>query len=342
VKPHAPNGYGALLLSAISQGIYVDALWERAFPVIRIDVSQATGIFKLLDRRFEIETLEWLPGGRRNTHYHVTLKGRAQSFVLRLFAEKDQDWCLCEKERALYRLLHGQVRLPEVYLLEPDSGILDHPFGIYEFLPGMPLDRWRLAAGSEEHAGLFRQIGECLALIHGHEYPRIGFLDGDLKMNHELPPFAEWYDLFLTARVREALDADLTAACLAYLEKNTALIREMDSHVALVHGDFRPANLLVQPGELSGVIDWEGAMAGHPIADVGQFLRYPEQVTPKNEAHFIESYNLRAKTPLTRDYAERGRLRDLINLLQMLGSAPPGGYQANDLIRLIALTAAKS
>jgi len=39
---------------------------------------------------------------------------------------------------------------------------------------------------------------------------------------------------------------------------------------ALLHGDFWPGNLLWQDGELAGVIDWEDAMLGDPLADLGK------------------------------------------------------------------------
>ncbi|MCY3831799.1 MAG: phosphotransferase [Chloroflexi bacterium] len=39
---------------------------------------------------------------------------------------------------------------------------------------------------------------------------------------------------------------------------------------ALLHGDFWPGNLLWRKGELAAIIDWEDAMIGDPLADLGK------------------------------------------------------------------------
>lgn len=51
----------------------------------------------------------------------------------------------------------------------------------------------------------------------------------------------------------------------------------------LVHGDFRPGNMLVQDGRISAVLDWELAHRGDPMEDLGWYL------APNYRAeHFIE------------------------------------------------------
>jgi aminoglycoside phosphotransferase (APT) family kinase protein len=46
--------------------------------------------------------------------------------------------------------------------------------------------------------------------------------------------------------------------------------------VSLVHSDLNPKNVLVDPDtlEVTGVLDWEFAHAGHPHADLGNLLRF--------------------------------------------------------------------
>lgn len=39
---------------------------------------------------------------------------------------------------------------------------------------------------------------------------------------------------------------------------------------ALLHGDFWPGNLLWREGDLAAIIDWEDAMIGDPLADLGK------------------------------------------------------------------------
>ena len=48
------------------------------------------------------------------------------------------------------------------------------------------------------------------------------------------------------------------------------------ARIALVHADFNPKNLLVDPatGGVTGVLDWEFAYAGAPLGDLGNLLRF--------------------------------------------------------------------
>jgi aminoglycoside phosphotransferase (APT) family kinase protein len=43
-----------------------------------------------------------------------------------------------------------------------------------------------------------------------------------------------------------------------------------------VHSDLNPKNVLVDPGtgELTAILDWEFAHAGHPWTDVGNLVRF--------------------------------------------------------------------
>ena len=45
---------------------------------------------------------------------------------------------------------------------------------------------------------------------------------------------------------------------------------------SLVHSDLNPKNVLVDPAtlEVTGVLDWEYAHAGHPATDLGNLLRF--------------------------------------------------------------------
>lgn len=52
---------------------------------------------------------------------------------------------------------------------------------------------------------------------------------------------------------------------------NTAAPFQTDD---IVHFDFTPANILVAAGEISGVIDWEGACRGDSVFDLASMLFY--------------------------------------------------------------------
>jgi aminoglycoside phosphotransferase (APT) family kinase protein len=58
--------------------------------------------------------------------------------------------------------------------------------------------------------------------------------------------------------------------------------------VALVHGDFSLANLIIGPdGEVRAILDWELSTLGDPVADLGTLLCYwpdrPEQAIAERD-----------------------------------------------------------
>ena len=75
---------------------------------------------------------------------------------------------------------------------------------------------------------------------------------------------------------------------------SAAEIAPFDRETRLVHGDFNQRNLIVK--EVAGrwivaaVLDWEFAVSGSPLMDVGNFLRYDVPGRSQAEPHFSSGY----------------------------------------------------
>ena len=151
---------------------------------------------------------------------------------------------------------HG-VPVPEVLRLLQAADGLGQGF-IMQRLPGETLGR-RIAAA--HRPALARHCGQALARIHA--LPLVG-----LPALRRTQPRAE------VAFLR-AWHAGMGAArpvfqlALRWLDENAPA----DAAPALVHGDFRNGNLMVdlqaEGGALVGVLDWELAHLGDPMADLG-------------------------------------------------------------------------
>jgi aminoglycoside phosphotransferase (APT) family kinase protein len=144
--------------------------------------------------------------------------------------------------------------------------------------------------------------------------------------------------MFLGEHAQRKLGDSLTRQVVDYVAAHHDSLQALDTTKTLVHGDFRPTNVMIKDGALQGIIDWEGAMAGHPLADIGQFLRYAEQVNAVQEQVFIRSYQACAAQPLLEPYRDIAKLRDLVNLLQMINIPATLPYKDKDLKRLICKT----
>src|SRR5690606_18041198 len=107
----------------------------------------------------------------------------------------------------------------------------------------------------------------------------------------------------------------------ALIRRHAAALSELDRAPSLVHGDFRAANVTVHEDRLAAVLDWEFAMAGPPLADLGQFLRDEDELPSACVAGLVEGYERGAGRPLPVDFRRLARLRDLLNLLQLLAGA---------------------
>jgi aminoglycoside phosphotransferase (APT) family kinase protein len=66
-----------------------------------------------------------------------------------------------------------------------------------------------------------------------------------------------------------------TAALLQTLQA-VVLAHQGEPHCAndIVHGDFQHSNILVQDGQISGVVDWDGFSAGDCSFDIATLLFY--------------------------------------------------------------------
>lgn len=88
--------------------------------------------------------------------------------------------------------------------------------------------------------------------------------------------------------------------------------------VAIVHGDYNLANLIVAPdGEVRAILDWELSTLGDPVADLGTMLCYwpdhPDQsILERDPVPLLEGFPSREE--LVTLYAEAAPERDLAGL----------------------------
>ena len=98
-------------------------------------------------------------------------------------------------------------------------------------------------------------------------------------------------------------------------------LAELDSQSCLVHGDLGKRNLLVRPEggrwSVAAVLDWEYAVSGSPLIDLGHFLRYERETRPCAEPHFSQGY-LHAGGMLPQDWRSLARVVDLTALCESL------------------------
>jgi aminoglycoside phosphotransferase (APT) family kinase protein len=129
-------------------------------------------------------------------------------------------------------------------------------------VPGLPMStsylRWRHSSRRRKVERDFTAVARWIADLQG----------GTAGVPAPLDMGA---DVAIRLRSRFAGDPHL-AGDLAVLAEIHAGLRRDTVPRTVVHGDFWFGNVLLQDGQVSGVVDWEaGAMSGEPVRDLARF-----------------------------------------------------------------------
>lgn len=279
-----------------------------------------------------------LSGGYSGETFLVT--GAGEQAVLRLYA---RDPGRAAVDRALLERLRGLLPVPRVLeaVTVPD-GAGRPPFLLVEALPGDRLDLVLPAADEPLRRRLGEAVAGVLVLLATERMPRAGaFTDAALDPE-PFPPGAGDQVAFLDAHLSAPFFAGLTGDERSALRAVAGHARDVAAgtgRIALVHADFNPKNLLVDPatGGVTGVLDWEYAYAGAPLADLGNLLRFESD--PVFGAAVAGGYAGRAPD-VPPAWLEVARALDLYSLIDLAarGSVNPVVDGARELLRATAAT----
>jgi aminoglycoside phosphotransferase (APT) family kinase protein len=192
------------------------------------------------------------------------------------------------------------------------------PFLLFERLPGAPLHEVLPDADHETAARLGTAVADVAALLAGIPFPVGGWLQGlDLRV----APFDGEFALSaMTERVLASpFGVTLPSAHRDNLRRVAVEAEDLigsGGRACLVHSDFNPKNLLVDPVRcrVTGLVDWEYAHAGSPLTDAGNLLRFPDH--PGFEAAFADRF-FDVAPALPGDALHVARALDLVSLLDL-------------------------
>ncbi|MGZ4446841.1 MAG: phosphotransferase family protein [Nocardioides sp.] len=207
--------------------------------------------------------------------------------VVRIYAEPGPRGAAAhEVDAALLRLVRGLLPVPEVLEVrhaDPATGL--PALLVTSFLPGERGDVLLPRLRGAERATFARSVAGLVADLGGMPLLTPGpFVDGDLRTGSfwgpgehvdGLPAYVD----ALVPRLGWWTPAELDG--LREVAVDAQALLDTVTRVCLVHGGLNPKNLLVDTATLqvTGLVDWEFAHAGHPFTDLGNLLRLDRDET---------------------------------------------------------------
>jgi aminoglycoside phosphotransferase (APT) family kinase protein len=179
-------------------------------------------------------------------------------------ARRERDWLIALED------------LPLTPTLLDYREVDDKAYILYKAIPGRSI-----VDQSDLTESTVSQMGKVLFLLHSQNSESFG-------------GFATWHELlidnvdrYLNHFAGEELVLAKLGAKVFY--QHLELIPNSDSPVP-VHFDFRPGNILLHKGIVTGLIDFESARGGHPSMDFTKVRHQLWENVPKSREWFLAGY----------------------------------------------------
>lgn len=221
---------------------------------------------------------ELIAGGRSNLTYVVTdgprrwvLRRPPLGHVLATAHDMGREF------RVLSALAGTAVPVPATVHLCSDTEPIGAPFYLMEYVRG-DVVRSRAAAealGAAGCAAVSAGLVDVLAALHAVDPESVGLGDFGRPDGYVARQVSRFWRQWESSRSRDVPGIDV-------LHDGLAASVPTPARAALLHGDYRLDNVRVDAtggtAVITGVLDWEMATLGDPLADLGLFVLYMRRV----------------------------------------------------------------
>jgi aminoglycoside phosphotransferase (APT) family kinase protein len=210
-------------------------------------------------------TVRQFQGGQSNPTYYLGTPGH--EYVLRRKPPGKllpSAHAVDREYRVITALGQTDVPVPRTHALCKDDGIIGTVFYIMDCVRGRVFaDPLLPELTPPERGVLYDHIIDVLARLHRTDWQALGLADFGKPGNYFARQIHRWTTQY---RASETERIEAMERLIEWLPAHLSVADE----TALVHGDYRPGNMIVHPTEprVIAVLDWELSTLGHPLADL--------------------------------------------------------------------------
>lgn len=298
------------------------ATWEKVAEQIQLPVQTIESLVKMAFPNKKMSSYKRITGGCANLNIQINLEADNTPYILRVYL-RDKEAAYREKNLGL--LLKKTIPIPHVYFIGDYD---NYRFAITEYIHGITLRDLLLSTQSYNLNSIMFSVGKMLSIIQTNRFDSAGFFNKELMVAEITTKDAllhyDQESLNHTLVIQTLGNEVITKIKLHIDHFKSYIPDDHDKH--LVHGDFDPANILVDikngQWEITGILDWEFSFSDSPLWDVANMLRYAHQMPVQFEEFFLKG--LQEGYTLPPDFHISIYLLNLSSLLDCLARCPYG------------------
>jgi len=169
--------------------------------------------------------------------------------------------------RVITALRDSGVPVPRTYVLCEDPAIIGTSFYLMDCVHGRVFaDPLLPDITPDERRTLYDAFSTVLTRLHRVDWKTVGLEGFGRPGNYFARQIHRWATQY---RASETEKIEAMERLMVWLPENIPA----DDTVTLVHGDFRPGNMIIHPTEprVLAVLDWELSTLGHALGDLSYF-----------------------------------------------------------------------
>ena len=204
-------------------------------------------------------------GGQSNPTYYLAAGGR--EYVLRRKPPGKllpSAHAVDREYRVITALGKSGFPVPRTFVLCEDDSVIGTAFYVMDCVHGRIFRDANLGdATPAERRAIYDSMNDVLARLHLVDYNAVGLAEFGRPGDYYARQIHRWSQQY---RASETEKIEAMERLMEWLPKNIPASAE----TTLVHGDYRPGNMIVHPIEprVVAVLDWELSTLGHPMADL--------------------------------------------------------------------------